>query len=216
MWSSCVRRTTRAAGSNPRRQCEPSSVERGHVVIDEAYAPFAGTSVIPTLGVHENLIVVRTFSKAWALAGLRLGYAVARPEVVRTLFDVALPYHLDQFKQAAAIAALRHEGALHDRTARIVRERDRVAEALRRLDVETVPSDANFLLIRLGDRNADVIWHRLVDRSVLVRNVSSWRGLSGCLRVTIGLRQENDAFLAALEASLSDASVPVYAKEPAK
>lgn len=195
--------------NNPTGRLEPQATvrsilerSRGLVVVDEAYAPFAGTSVIPMLAEHENLIVVRTLSKAWALAGLRLGYAIASPPVIRALFDAALPYHLDAFKQAAAVAALRYESSQRDRVSRLIGERTRVAGALRSIGVDPVPSDANFVLIRLGDRDATTIWKRLVDRSVLVRDVSSWRGLSGCLRVTIGLPEENDAFLAALEESL--------------
>ena len=205
--------------NNPTGRLEPEATvrsilerSRGLVIVDEAYAPFAGTSVIPMLADHENLIVVRTLSKAWALAGLRLGYAIASPPIIRALFDATLPYHLDAFKQAAAVAALGYESSQRDRVSRLISERTRVANALRSIGVEPVPSDANFLLVRLGNRDATTIWKRLVDRSVLVRDVSSWRGLSGCLRVTIGLPEENDAFLSALEESL-EPTVAETAKE---
>lgn len=209
--------------NNPTGRLEPETTSRaicersrGLVVIDEAYAPFAGTSAIAMLAEHANLIVVRTLSKAWALAGLRLGYAIARPEVVDSLFDAALPYHLDAFKQAAGVAAIRYENSQRQRVARLVAERERVAGELRSIGVDAVPSDANFLLVRLGDRDAKAVWQALLDRSVLVRDVSEWPRLSGCLRVTIGLPEENDAFLSALRASLDPAPGTETAEELAK
>ena len=175
----------------------------GLVVVDEAYGPFAGHSEIRRVDDHPNLVVVRTFSKTWSLAGLRLGYAIASVEVVNALFEAALPYHLDVVKQEAGVLALRHTTEMEARLERLVAERNRVAGKLSALGLSSVPSDANFILFHVGERDAAVVWQRLLEDSVLVRDVSSWPSLAGFLRVTIGLPDENDAFLAALEAAIA-------------
>jgi len=114
----------------------------------------------------------------------------------------ALPYHVDAVKQAAGRLALRFTDEMEDRVALLVAERERIAAAVARLDVDTWPSDANFLLFRPRGRPGREVWQALVERSVLVRDCSSWPRLAGCLRVTVGSPGENDAFLNALEAVL--------------
>jgi histidinol-phosphate aminotransferase len=174
----------------------------GLVVVDEAYGQFAPDSALTLVESNPRVVVVRTFSKTWAMAALRLGYLVAHAEVVSACEQVVLPYHLDAVKQAAGLLALGYEPQMHERVARLVEQRSRVAAGLAHLGVETWPSDANFILFRLpGITSADA-WQRLVDRSILVRDVSGWPGLEGCLRVTIGTPAENDAFLAGLAAVL--------------
>jgi histidinol-phosphate aminotransferase len=196
--------------NNPTGRAEPRAtveavLERapGLVVVDEAYAQFSPWSALelrdPATGeMPDRLVVVRTFSKTWALAGLRLGYLVAPPEVVAAVAQVTLPYHLDSFKQVACRLALSYDGALADRVEALVSERARLQAALAGMPVESWPSDANFILFRPLGRDAGEVWKALVDRSVLVRNVSSFGGLDGCLRVTVGTPGENGAFLAAL------------------
>jgi histidinol-phosphate aminotransferase len=174
----------------------------GLVVVDEAYGQFAPRSVLERREEHENLVVVRTFSKTWSLAALRLGYAVADPRVVEAAFEVTLPYHLDAFKQAAGVAALAYGAEMTDRTARLVQERIRLLDALGKLDVETCPSDANFICFRPRNRSAAQVWSSLLEHSVLVRDVSGYAQLDGYLRVTVGTPEENGAFVAALEAAL--------------
>jgi histidinol-phosphate aminotransferase len=170
----------------------------GLVVVDEAYGQFAPRSAMELLDEHPHLVVIRTFSKTWSLAALRLGYAVASPEVVDAMFRVTLPYHLDAAKQAAGRVALRFEREMRARVARLVEERGRLVAALADLGADVVPPDANFVLFRPPRRDAAEVWTHLVGRSVLVRDVSSWPRLAGFLRVTVGTREENDAFLAGL------------------
>ena len=149
-----------------------------------------------------RVAVARTFSKTWSMAGMRLGYLVAAPEVVRACELVALPYHLDAVKQLAGRLALRYTDEMEARVALLREERGRIAAGLADLPVETWPSDANFILFRPVAVPARAVWSHLLDRSVLVRDCSEWPGLTGCLRVTVGLPEENDRFLAALDESL--------------
>jgi histidinol-phosphate aminotransferase len=200
--------------NNPTGRAEPRAtveavLERapGLVVVDEAYAQFSPWSALelrdPATGeLPPRLVVVRTFSKTWALAGLRLGYLIASPEVVAAAAQVTLPYHLDSFKQAACRLALSYDGALADRVEALVSERSRLQAALSQMPVESWPSDANFILFRPLGRDAGEVWEALVDRSVLVRDVSTFGGLEGCLRVTVGTPAEDGAFLAALSEAL--------------
>ncbi len=180
----------------------------GLVVVDEAYGQFAPTTALDLRGPGrpgvDRLVVVRTFSKTWAMAAARLGYLVADPEVVSACELVVLPYHLDAMTQAAGRLAVRYLPAMEERVALLTEERGRISAALGDLPVETWPSDANFLLFRPTDRDATALWAALLEDSVLVRDCSTWPGLDGCLRVTVGTAQENDRFLAALRRSLQE------------
>ena len=172
----------------------------GLVVVDEAYVEFGGASAVALLGELPRLVVVRTFSKAFRLAGLRLGYLVARPWVIDDVRRVRLPYHLDAIKQVAAVVALEQEAAFLEHRQRVADERDRVAAALRAIDgVRVWPSAGNFLLFRTDVAD---LFDRLLARGVLVRDFSDKPRLGGCLRVTVGTAQENDAFLDAMRHEL--------------
>jgi histidinol-phosphate aminotransferase len=170
----------------------------GLVVVDEAYGQFAPRSAVADVREGTPLVVVRTFSKTWSMAAARLGYCVAPPEVVDALDKVVLPYHLDAVKQAAGELALDHEDEMRARVAALVEERGRLVDAMADLDVDVFPSGANFVLFRPRRLDGRAVWQGLLDRSVLVRDCSSWPRLEGCLRVTIGTPGEDDAFLAAL------------------
>jgi len=178
----------------------------GLLVVDEAYGQFAPSSALEMRrgdpAGTRHVVVVRTFSKTWSMAGARLGYLVADPEVVAACELVALPYHLDATKQVAGRLALGYVDEMERRVAAITEERGRLAAAFADLAVETWPSDANFLLFRPLAKSATQVWTDLVAASVLVRDCSTWPGLTGCLRVTVGLPEENDRFLAALTESL--------------
>ena len=178
----------------------------GLLVVDEAYGQFAPSSALDLRRKDpagtRHIAVVRTFSKTWSMAGARLGYLVADPEVVRACELVALPYHLDAVKQRAGRLALDYAAEMNERVAAIVVERERIGAVLADLPVETWPSDANFLLFRPNSKDAGAVWADLVSGSVLVRDCSKWPGVTGCLRVTVGLPEENDRFLAALTESL--------------
>ncbi|MFM9225241.1 MAG: histidinol-phosphate transaminase [Actinomycetota bacterium] len=166
------------------------------VVVDEAYAEFSEWSAVPMVDQHPNLVVTRTFSKTLSLAALRVGYAIAPAAVVEALSVAVLPYHLDEFKPAATVAALRHVTEMNERVAIIRSERRRIEEGLAALGLEVFPSGANFVLFRTGDARA--VWNGLLAEGVLVRDCSGWDRLAGCLRVTVGTPEENGVFLGAL------------------
>jgi histidinol-phosphate aminotransferase len=177
------------------------------VVVDEAYGEFAPWSALELVHDDRRLVVVRTYSKVWSMAALRLGFAVAPPWVVEELEKVVLPYHLASATQIAGRLALELGPEMDDRVHRLVAERERVAAALTTVDGVTVyPSGANFLLLR-PDHDGHALWARMVERGVLVRDFSGWPRLEGCLRVTIGTPEENDTFLDALRASLLEVAV---------
>lgn len=171
----------------------------GLVVVDEAYGEFAGRSLIPGLSRHPRLVVLRTFSKV-GLAALRLGYAVARPELIAELDKVRLPYNTPATTQAAALAVLEDAAFLGEQACRIVAERNRLAARLAEEPriLEVHPSDANFLFCRVRDPRA--VHAGLAARGVLVRLVAPDvpPGFPGGLRITVGTSAEHDRLLAAL------------------
>ncbi|MGH8794850.1 MAG: histidinol-phosphate transaminase [Stackebrandtia sp.] len=174
----------------------------GLVVVDEAYAEFARAGVPSALSLLESrprLVVTRTMSKAFGLAGARLGYLAADVEVTDALQLVRLPYHLSSLTQAAARAALRHADELLDAVAAIKEQRDRLVRELSALELRVAPSDANFVLFG-GLADSSRVWRSLVNRGVLIRDV----GLPGWLRVTAGTPQETGAFLDALRDVLDE------------
>lgn len=174
----------------------------GIVVVDEAYAEFARDGVPSALTLlpgRPRLVVSRTMSKAFSMAGLRVGYLAADPELVECLLLVRLPYHLSELTQAAARVAIRHAPDLLNTVGKLREERDRLVREIAALGCRVVPSDANFVLFGgLGDQT--VTWQGLLDRGVLIRDV----GLPGWLRVTAGTPEENGAFLTALAAVLKE------------
>jgi histidinol-phosphate aminotransferase len=196
--------------NNPTGRAEPSETVAvvagaapGLLIVDEAYGQFSPWTALELRGpLLPGLVVTRTFSKTWAMAGARLGYLVADPAVVAACEAVVLPYHLSAQTQLAGLLALRHVPEMEARVARITEERGRIAAALADLPVDSWPSDANFILFRPRDRDAGEVWRSLLAHSVLIRNCASWDGLRGCLRVTIGTSDENDRFLNALKESL--------------
>jgi histidinol-phosphate aminotransferase len=170
------------------------------VIVDEAYGDFAGEDALPLLADHANVAVVRTFSKSFALAGARIGYVLASPEVVDDLRRVRLPYHLSALTQAAASAALRHAPTMLRMVDEIVAQRDRIGATVEALGYTPYESWTNFVLFGGVDDPA-ATWQGLYDRGVLIRDV----GIPHHLRVTAGTEGETTAFLDAL-ASLESAS----------
>lgn len=171
----------------------------GLLLVDEAYGQFAPWSAVELVGDTTPLAVTRTFSKTWSMAAARLGYLIGPSWLVAALEEVALPYHLDTLKQRAGELALDYRADMDRRVSTLVEERGRLETALRDLNVEVWPSGANFVLFRPRRVPGQRVWEALVGRSVLVRNCSSWPGLEDCLRVTIGTREEDDRFIAALK-----------------
>ena len=197
--------------NNPTGTVEPlATIEAlldavdGLVVVDEAYGEFAPQSALDLAGEHERLIVVRTYSKVWSMAALRLGFCIATPEIVRAMGDVILPYALAAPTQLAGEVALGFVHEMRQRVDTLVAERERLVEGLRGLAALTVfPSGANFVLVRVAD-DGHALWERLIDRDVLVRDFSNRDRLENCLRITVGTPEENDACLAALREALEE------------
>jgi histidinol-phosphate aminotransferase len=191
--------------NNPTGIVEPPDVVRavadlapGVVVVDEAYGQFAEWSAIELLDEDRPLVVTRTYSKTWSMAAARLGYLIGPSWLVTELEKVVLPYHLDTVKQIAGRVALRYQDDMEARVRDLVAERERLVAGMAGLPVEQWPSGANFVLFRPVERSGREVWQALLDRSVLVRDTSSWPGLEDCLRVTVGTPAEDDAFLTAL------------------
>ncbi|AWN22333.1 histidinol-phosphate aminotransferase [Deinococcus irradiatisoli] len=166
-------------------------------VLDEAYYQFSGSDGRALIREQPNRISLRTFSKAWGLAGLRLGYALTSPELAENLQKVVSAFNVNILTQTVAEVALEHPEYVRERAEQTVRERERVLSALQDHPVYTaLPSRANFFLLKTPD--ADAAYQHLLARGVLVRRQDKLPMLSGCLRVSIGAPQENDVLLAAL------------------
>jgi len=172
-------------------------VAPGMVIVDEAYAEFGhASSALALLPERPRLIVTRTMSKAFALAGARVGYLGASAAVVEALQLVRLPYHLSAMTQAVALTALEHLDELLGTVDAVIASRERIKAGLDALGCATVPTESNFLLFGRFRAPAHV-WQALLDHGVLVRDVSGGPGLSGWLRVCAGTEDECTAFLAA-------------------
>jgi histidinol-phosphate aminotransferase len=194
--------------NNPTGNAQPLSqivalgqaLPRSLVIVDEAYGEFAPAgSAQAVIAAHANIVVVRTFSKAFALAGARIGYVLASPDVVDDLRRVRLPYHLSSLTQTAGIIALRHRHEASGLLGAIRVQRDRIVRELRMLGLEVFPTDANFVLFRHPDAKA--VWQGLLDRDVLIRDMTAV--VPDALRVTAGAEHEVDRFLSAIKEFLA-------------
>lgn len=178
------------------------SATNGFVIVDEAYGEFTDRTALDLLGRHANLIILKTLSKAFGGAGLRIGYLLAHPDVVSEMIKVKVPFDINLFSRIAALELLQHDDLIRDRAGKIRSERDRMYDAMQKIDGLTpYPSSANLILFEVDDPNA--IFSRMVDRGVLIRNVSSYPRLDRGLRVSVGTPTENDRFLEAIEASVA-------------
>ncbi len=171
---------------------------KGLVVLDEAYADFSASDWTPELRNHRNLVLVRTFSKAFGLAGLRVGYAMAHRDLAVRMAAVKPPFNVGGIDERIAVAALA-DPSFRDRTVRtVLAERPKVAKALRALRIHVFPSDANFLLLRTPFPAGDVVEaFRKVD--ILVRDMAKYARLDNCIRVTVGPPAVNRMFLRTFE-----------------
>lgn len=194
--------------NNPTGNTQPldairslASATNGLVIVDEAYVEFGGDTSLPLVAEHPNVVVVRTFSKAFALAGARIGYVLASPVVVEDLERVRLPYHMSALTQTAGLTALRHADEAAAGVDAIRTERDRIVHALSEIEGVTVfPSQANFVLFQPpGD--AKELHRGLLDRGVMIRDLTEV--VPNGLRVTAGTAHEIDLFLKALEEVLT-------------
>ncbi len=164
----------------------------GIVVVDEAYIHFSKqASQLSQLRKYNNLIVLQTLSKAWGLAGLRLGAAYADPEIIEWMMRIKMPYNVSTVSQNLSLQALANSGKVNQWRNEILAERARMEEALRSFHfiVRIYPSDANFILIRVED--AVTLYEYLCGKGIVIRNQGSQYGLENCLRITIGTPEEN-------------------------
>jgi histidinol-phosphate aminotransferase len=170
----------------------------GLVVVDQAYAEFGGEDFIPLLKEHQNLIVLRTFSKAMAMAGLRVGYLLAAPALVTEINKAKLPYNLNFFSMMAAEVALERFDLLRPLIEQMKSERDRLFAALQQIKgLAPVPSAANFMVVR-STIPPKQLFDGLHARGILVRDVSKYPMLSDYVRISVGSPEENDRLIAAL------------------
>jgi histidinol-phosphate aminotransferase len=175
------------------------------VVVDEAYAEFSGHTLIPRIADRANVVVARTFSKARAAAGVRLGALVADRRIAAMYEAARLPYNVGALTQLVARRIVVDDTGLADRVGSVTRERARVARGLQRIpELEAFPSAANFVLFRHRTMTASALHAALLERGILVRDVSSWPDAGESLRATIGTPAENDRLLGALGAVLEE------------
>lgn len=168
------------------------------VMVDEAYFEFSRETMRPYLEANKNLVLLRTFSKAFSLAGVRMGYILAHPEVIQQYLKVRQPYSVDAVSQAIARVVYENRAEFEPGIKEIISERQRlIAELAQVPGIQAFPSDSNWVLFRVPEAGA--VWQRLFNAGVLVRDFSSAPGVEGTLRVTVGTPQQNDAFLAALK-----------------
>ena len=171
------------------------------VVVDEAYREFVTDAEVPdalhAYGDRPNVVVLRTLSKAWGLAGMRIGFLIAAPEVAAAVRKVVTPFSTSAAAQAAALAALRASGEMTRRAALVVAERERLQTAVRKLVPDVPDSQANFVWLPLGDRS--VAFAAACERHRVIVRPFPGEGV----RVTVGTPEEDDAFLAAAEDALT-------------
>ena len=167
------------------------------VLVDEAYFEFSRTTMRPYLAMHKNLLILRTFSKAFSLAGVRMGYILGHAEDIREFLKVRQPYSVDAVSQAIAREVFSERQKFEHGIMAIISERNRLLEELAKVPGVTVyPSDSNYILFKL--ESADKVWEALYARGILVRDFSHAPMLENCLRVSVGTEEENNEFLAAL------------------
>jgi len=170
----------------------------GVVIVDEAYIDFSDAeSMIKKIGEYPNLIVSQTFSKAWGLAGARVGVAYAGREIISLLNKVKPPYNVSELNQKAVLSALENQGLFENRKSMILQQRDWLASQLMTLSKvkKIYPSDANFLLVEVDDANR--IYNELVKQKVITRNRNS--AVNNCIRITIGSKEENQLLIKTLQ-----------------
>jgi len=171
------------------------------VVIDEAYYPFTDETAVDWLNDFQNLIIMRTFSKALALAGVRCGYIIANPDISMQVEKMLMSFRLSKITCVIVDEILDHHSYLKEYVSNILKERGRLFSKMQKMNgLQVFPSEANFLLFRV--ENSTKVNKKLMEQRVLIRHVSQPGPLKNCLRVTVGTAEENDQFLNALSSSL--------------
>jgi histidinol-phosphate aminotransferase len=170
------------------------------IIVDEAYIDFAGNSqLINEIVNYPYLILLRTFSKAWGLAGIRLGFCFADPEIIKMLFKVKAPYNINALTRYAVESAIKNSQKKDEFVKLIIYERERLKQQLENSGkvIKVFESEANFLLFKCD--NAKEVQKKLAEQGVIVRDRSTQPKLEGCLRVSVGTEEQNDLFIKALK-----------------
>ncbi|MHC1590913.1 MAG: histidinol-phosphate transaminase [Candidatus Helarchaeales archaeon] len=177
------------------------------VVIDEAYTDFSGGSLMDELSAHSNLIILKTFSKSWGLAGIRLGYAVASKEMISLLKSVQVPFTTNVISQALIPLMIREKDYLEKAISEVIDEREWLAKELSKFkDLKVYPSKANFLLVELTSEQLTIrdLIDGLFKQGILIRDQSQLPGLERCARITVGTREMNQRLLDAIYKLMND------------
>ncbi|MFX1574318.1 MAG: pyridoxal phosphate-dependent aminotransferase, partial [Promethearchaeota archaeon] len=172
----------------------------GIVLVDEAYADFSNQTCLSLLKKVKNLIVIRSFSKSFSIASLRLGFALADPDIIKEMNRVKLPYNTNYLGQIAALSCIKNSKKIFDQNKKIISERQRLSEELDKFNgVSVLPSDANFIFIKFEDKSKTLkfVWD-FREMKILVRHFSK-PGLYNYIRVTIGTEEDNTKFLDAFK-----------------
>lgn len=174
----------------------------GYVLVDEAYVDFTNQKFIPLLEQYSNLIITRTFSKAYAFGFGRFGYALGAADIITEIYKVLLPYNLNGFTELAAGILLENREILQQRIDEIKSSRMWLYKKLEKIKgLQVYPSEANFLLVQL-ERSVDEIFNLLLQQNILVRNVSHYPGLANHIRISVGTQEENKKIVETLRSFL--------------
>ena len=166
----------------------------GIVVVDEAYGEYSGGSMIPKVNEFENMVVIRTFSKVYSMAALRVGYAVANKDLAEMMNCVRIPYSVNSLSEGAAIAAVKDQDFIKRSVELVKKERPKLAAGLSKLGFEPFPSDSNFILAKCPIKH-DVYTKALKEKGILIRDFGSKRRLENCVRFTVGTDEMNKELL---------------------
>lgn len=167
------------------------------IMVDEAYSEFSKKTVLPLLKNNKNLVILRTFSKAYSLAGVRVGYILAHPDVIKEYIKVRQPYSVDVISQAIARVVFSNRHTFDAGIELIISERERMLKELAEIPcVNVYPSQSNWVLFNISD--AANVWSQLYDKGILVRDFSGTQDMPNCLRVSVGTPEQNNKFLSVL------------------
>lgn len=184
-------------GYSPERIDELCERSRGVIVVDEAYADFSRWNCLELVRRRENLILLRSMSKSYSLAGLRVGFAIGNPKLIEAMVKVKDSYNVDRLALIGAEAAISDREWMKENVRKIVLERERMREALSNMGFYVFPSEANFLLVRVPDGKAKWLYERLKEMRILVRYFGM-RRIDDCIRITVGRPEENEILLKAI------------------
>jgi len=176
---------------------------KGIVIVDEAYGEYSKKSMIPRINEFDNLIVLRTFSKAYALAALRVGYAISNLEIADMMNSVKIPYSLNALSEGAALAAVKDQDFIRRSKEMIARERPRLEKSLKRCSFETFESDSNFILAK-SPIDHSLLTSKLKAEGILIRDFGTKRRTENCVRITVGTEEMNNLLISKIEKILGE------------